>query len=219
VSAAVTARDQLEEALRRLRAGELVAFATETVFALGADSRSAAGVARLREWKGRDAGRPLSVLVNDLHAAEKAGACVSPEARQLAECFWPGPLTLVLPAPGARFAPGVARADGAVGFRCSSHAVAAVLARHLAEAGVGPVTATSLNRTGQPPARDLAEARRVCGGGVPGPWLLDAPPDARGGTPSSVVDLTGPEPVLRREGSIGAAAIAAALAAGKAPRA
>jgi L-threonylcarbamoyladenylate synthase len=218
VSAAPSVRETLEEAVRRLRAGELVAFATETVFALGADARSPTGVARLRDWKGREAGHPLSVLVSGLDAAEKCGACVSPAARLLAESFWPGPLTLVLPAPGASFAPGVARSDAAVGFRCSRHAVAAALARYLEGAGVGPVTATSLNRTGAPPARDLVEARRACGA-APGPWLLDAPPDARGETPSSVVDLTGPEPVLKREGSIGAAVIAAALAAGKVRRA
>ena len=212
--------DALDEAVRRLRAGELVAFATETVFALGADARSPAALARLRDWKGREAGRPLSILVCGLDAAERSGARVSPAARRLAECFWPGPLTLVLPAAGARFAPAVARADGAVGYRCSSHPVAAGLAERLEEAGVGPVTATSLNRTGQPPARDLAQARRACQGGAPGPWLLDgAAPDAWGETPSSVVDLTGPEPVLRREGPIDAAAIAAALARREARRA
>jgi len=209
VTATLEARE-LDEAVRRLRAGELVAFATETVFALGADASSPAAVGRLWDWKGRGPERPLSLLVSGLAGAERCGARISPASRRLAEAFWPGPLTLVLPAPGARCASGVARADGALGFRCSPHPVAAALARRLEEAGAGPVTATSLNRTGEPPARHLAEARRACDGG--GAWLLAGlGPDAGGETPSSVVDLTGAEPVLLREGAIGAAAIREAL--------
>jgi L-threonylcarbamoyladenylate synthase len=219
VTAIPEARDLLDEAVRRLRAGELVAFATETVFALGADACSPGAVRRLRDWKGRDPGRPLSLLVSGLAGAERCGARISPAARRLAESFWPGPLTLVLPASGARLAPGVARPDGALGFRCSPHPVAAALAGSLEEAGAGPVTATSLNRTGQPPSRSLAEARRACGAGD-GPWLLEgAGPDAWGQTPSSVADLTGAEPVLLREGAIGAAAIRAALERREARRA
>jgi tRNA threonylcarbamoyl adenosine modification protein (Sua5/YciO/YrdC/YwlC family) len=215
---ATEARDLVDEAVRRLRAGELVAFATETVFALGADAGSPRAVRRLREWKGRGPGRPLSILVSGLAGTERCGARVPAAARRLAEAFWPGPLTLVLPAPGACLAAGVARADGALGFRCSPHPVAAALVRRLEEAGAGPVTATSLNRTGQPPARSLAEARRACGGA--GPWLLEgAGPDAWGQTPSSVADLTGAEPVLLREGPIGAAAIREALAGREARRA
>jgi L-threonylcarbamoyladenylate synthase len=220
VTAACAVRDPLDEAVRRLRSGALVAFATETVYALGADARSPAAVGRLCAWKGRDAGRAVSVLVSGLAAAEALGARVSPSARLLARAFWPGPLTLVLPVAEGRFAPGVARADGAVGFRCSPHPVADALARHLEAAGVGPVTATSLNRSGQPPARDRVQALRACEGGASGPWLLDgAGPDAGAEPPSSVVDLTGAAPALRREGPVSAAALAAALARRKARRA
>jgi L-threonylcarbamoyladenylate synthase len=206
-------RDPLDEAVRRLRTGALVAFATETVFALGADAHSPAAVGRLCAWKGRGAGRALSVLVSGLAAAEALGARVSPEARLLAEAFWPGPLTLVLPVAEGRFAAGVARADGAVGFRCSPHAVANALARRLEATLASPVTATSLNRSGEPPARDREQALRACGDGGSDPWLLDgAGPDAGGEAPSSVVDLTGPTPALLRQGGVGAAAIEAALA-------
>jgi tRNA A37 threonylcarbamoyladenosine synthetase subunit TsaC/SUA5/YrdC len=127
--------------------------------------------------------------------------------------FWPGPLTLVVPVAAGRFAPGVARDDGAVGFRCSPHPAAATLARRLEGALAGPVTATSLNRTGQQPARDRAQALRICGTAASGFWLLDAAgPDAGGEAPSSVLDLTGPEPVLVREGPVGLAAIQRVLA-------
>jgi L-threonylcarbamoyladenylate synthase len=220
VTAACAATDPLDEAVRRLRVGSLVAFATETVWALGADSRSDAAVDLLRAWKGRDADRALSVLVPGLAAAEALGARMSPSARLLARTFWPGPLTLVLPVAEGRFAPGVARADGAVGFRCSPHPVADALARRLDAAGVGPVTSTSLNRSGEPPALDRAQALCECGGGASGPWLLDgAGPDAGGGAPSSVVDLTGPAPVMLRAGPVTAEAIEALLAGREARRA
>ncbi len=209
MTAVAPERALLAEALRRLRDGALVAFATETVFALGAEARSEAALSRLRAWKGRE-DRPFSVLVSGLAAAEALGARASLDARRLAEAFWPGPLTLVLPASGASFAAGVARSDGAVGFRCSSHPVASALALRLEEAGAGPVTATSLNRTGATPARDLAEARRLCSEGDPGPWLLEGAA-AWGQVPSSVVDLTGREPVVLREGPVGGDAIATVL--------
>jgi L-threonylcarbamoyladenylate synthase len=220
VTAACAATDPFDEAVRRLRAGGLVAFATETVWALGADSRSHAAVDLLRAWKGRDADRALSVLVSGLAAAEALGARVCPAARLVARTFWPGPLTLVLPVVEGRFAPGVARADGAVGFRCSPHPVADALARRLEAARAGPVTATSLNRSGQPPALDRAQALRACPGGASGPWLLDgAEPDAGGGAPSSVVDLTGPAPVMLRAGPVAAEAIEALLTRREARRA
>jgi tRNA A37 threonylcarbamoyladenosine synthetase subunit TsaC/SUA5/YrdC len=109
--------------------------------------------------------------------------------------------------------------------------VARALASRLEAAGVGPVTATSLNRSGQPPARDREEALREClragprlgatgsaRGGESGPWLLDAGSDAGAGAPSSVVDLTGPAPVILRAGPL-AEAIEALLAGREARRA
>jgi L-threonylcarbamoyladenylate synthase len=211
VSAVLPCADPLDEALARLRAGGLVAYPTETVFGLAADARNAEAVARLRAWKGRHGSQPLAVLVTGLAAAEFLGIRVTPLARRIAAAFWPGPLTLVLCA-GALLAPGVARADGAVGLRCSSHPLAAALAARVERAGIGPVTATSLNRSGAPPARDLAAARRLCGPGLDVPWLLPGA-DAWGQPPSSVLDLAGPEPAVLREGAVDRAALASVLEA------
>ena len=199
----------LHDCVETLRAGGLVAYPTETVWGLGACASSAAAVARLRAWKGRDEGKPISVLVAAPFALDELGFEISPQARRLIRAFWPGPLTLVLRT-SAPFAPGVARADGAVGVRCSSHPGAAALAAAAQRAGLGPLSATSLNRNGESPARRREEALGLCAGPgtpriAPGELL-----DALGGAPSSVVDACGEQPQTLRVGSIPASAIDAA---------
>jgi L-threonylcarbamoyladenylate synthase len=211
--------DPLAEAVEQVRRGGLLAFPTETVWGLGADARSDAAVAALQRWKHRAASAPISILVAGADAGaalaslERLGFAPDPVARKLALRFWPGPLTLVLAAPRGRgFARGVARADGAVGVRCSSHPAAAALAHRLAEAGVGPITATSLNRSGEPAARTTAEARAVCGSAPDAPRLLGLPDDAEGLPESTLVDVSGARPAVLRAGAIGADALDTALA-------
>ena len=197
----------LDRAVAELRSGTLLAYPTETLFGLGADGRCPTAVERLRRWKGREPERPLPILVEGSEALARLGVELSPLPRRLTEAFWPGPLMLVLPCAEA-FAPGVARQDGAVGFRCSAHPLAAALARRVAREGIGPLTATSLNRSGEPPARTRSEAARYCDGRPGSPILMDAPDaEACGGFPSSVLDLTGPEPRVLREGAITSAEI------------
>ncbi|UCE86168.1 MAG: threonylcarbamoyl-AMP synthase [Deltaproteobacteria bacterium] len=190
------------EAVAQLRAGGLVGYPTETVWGLGADATSQSAVDGLRRWKGRQADQPISILVESAAALGALGFTVSPLARALMKAFWPGPLSLVLPCRRA-FARGIARADGAVGVRCSSHPVAAALAAGLSREGVGPITSTSLNRSGEAPARSAQEARAICGDASDAPQLLDeadAPPAS--GASSTVVDLCGAEPVVRRWGAV-----------------
>ena len=196
-----------EAALARVAGGGLVAFPTETSWGLGADARSEAALRRLRAWKGRDAAQPISVLVSGTDDLARLGARLTPAAARLARAFWPGPLTLVVRCE-AELAEGVAGPGGALGLRCSPHPVAAALAALAAARGVGPLTATSLNRSGEPDCRTRAEAAKCAAGEIP---LLDGE-DAGGGPPSSVVDATGAEPVVLREGAVPRAAIAAALA-------
>jgi len=191
----------LAEGLEALRQEQLIAYPTETIWGLGACARSAAGLERLRVFKGRRQ-LPVALLVDGIEAVLALGAELTPAARRLAEAHWPGPLTLVVPCPPNLFAPGVARDDGAVGFRCSPHPVAARLAAAARRAGVGPLTATSLNHTGEPPARTRDEALAVCGDAVR--VVFGPGPDAGGGAPSSVVDCTGTEPVLLREAALAA---------------
>lgn len=192
----------VEEAARSVARGELVAYPTETVWGLGVDARSPEAMARLRAWKGRDADRPVSILADEELDLGALGIRVPPAARRLMERFWPGPLTLVLPCDGT-FAPGVTReSDGAVGVRCSSHAVARSLARRLRELGAGPLTSTSLNRSGEADVVDLASARAVCGDAIGVVAVEGAAEPA--GTASTVVDCTVDPPAVLREGAVGA---------------
>lgn len=192
--------DPLGDAVRWVREGGLLAYPTETVWGLGVDATSERALARLQRWKDRTASTPVSILIAEATALAELGFVVGTAARRLAADFWPGPLTLVLEC-RRRFPRGVARDDGAVGVRCSSHPLAAALARRLAREGVGPLTSTSLNRSGQPPARNREEASAACLGGVEVLRLLAVEgAEAGGACASTVVDLTGPAPSVLRWG-------------------
>jgi L-threonylcarbamoyladenylate synthase len=136
------------EAARRLAAGELVAFPTETVYGLGARADDDAAVARIFAAKGRPADHPLIVHVVDAAAAARFAARLEPLAQRLIAAFWPGPLTLIVPR-----ADGVARAaaggQDSIGLRCPSHPVARALLAAAARLGVPGVAAPSANRFGR----------------------------------------------------------------------
>jgi L-threonylcarbamoyladenylate synthase len=192
--------DPLGDAVRWVRDGGMLAYPTETVWGLGVDAASESALTRLAGWKVRSPGAPISILIAEPAALEGLGFAVGPAARRLAADFWPGPLTLVLRC-RRQFARGVARSDGAVGVRCSAHPLAAALARRLASEGVGPLTSTSLNRSGAPPARNREEASAACRDGVDAPRLLAVEgAEAGGGCASTVVDLTGAAPRVLRWG-------------------
>lgn len=194
----------LAAAAAHLRAGGLVAFPTETVYGLGADARSADAVAGIFAAKGRPADNPVIV-----HAADAAGAWAvttgpTPLAARLAAAFWPGPLTLVLPA-----APSVPAAVTAglasVAVRVPAHPVALGLLR---AAGI-PVAAPSANRSGRPSPTTAAHVLAELGH-LPDLLVLDGGP-CRVGLESTVVDARGDAPVVLREGGVAREALAAAL--------
>jgi L-threonylcarbamoyladenylate synthase len=193
-------------ALAQLSADGFVAYPTETVWGLGACADRPRAIERLARWKGRATGAPMSLLVSSVAAAAGMGCIVEGPARRLIEAFWPGPLTVVVPCTG-RFVAGVCRADGALGLRCSAHPLAHALAVAVAEAGLGPLTSTSMNRSGEPPARDLAAAHALVQTSETGdpaePVLVsDSGHEAGGEAPSSVVDCTGEAPQVLRVGAI-----------------
>ncbi len=199
--------DPLGEAVEWIRNGGLLAYPTETVWGVGADSASDASLARLYRWKGRGPAEPVSSLVEQLSDLDALDFEVRSGVRRMAEELWPGPLTLVMPC-RRPFARGVARDDGAVGVRCSAHPLAAALARRLCHAGVGPITATSLNRSGAEPARTHDEASALCGDDLETPRLLAVERAESGGADAStVVDVTGEQPRVLRWGAVNAAAL------------
>lgn len=133
----------IEQAVALLNAGELVAFPTETVYGLGADAANPAAVARVFAAKGRPAGHPLIVHVSGLAAARDWAASMPETAQRLAETFWPGPLTLVLPKADHVLA-AVTGGQLSVALRAPAHPVARAL---LAAFGRG-IAAPSANRYG-----------------------------------------------------------------------
>lgn len=202
--------DSLDVAVERLSAGGLLAYPTETVWGLGACADRPMAIDRLFAWKGRRSDQPLAVLVRSTESALRLGCQLDECAWRLARAFWPGPLTIVVPCTN-RFAPGVAREDGALGLRCSPHPIARLLVTALDDAGLGPLTSTSLNRSGDAPAVDVdaAEAMMVGGpeDGLESPLLFatlesGALCDAGAARPSSVVDCTAPTPRILRAGAI-----------------
>jgi L-threonylcarbamoyladenylate synthase len=199
--------DPIGDAVKHAAAGGMIGYPTETVWGLGVDATSEAAVDRLRNWKGRGHDAPISILIADMADLEVFGFIVEEATLKLAGAFWPGPLTLVIPC-RISFASGVARSDGAVGVRCSAHPLAAALARRCEAEGMGPLTATSLNRSGAPPAATRGEADANVDDDPDSPRILAVEGSEAGGDlASTVVDVSTARPEVLRWGSIRAAEI------------
>jgi L-threonylcarbamoyladenylate synthase len=187
-----------------LRAGELVAFGTETVYGLGADATSDRAVAAIFAAKGRPHFNPLICHYPD---AEAAFADVVPNdaARALAAAFWPGPLTLVLP---RRVTSSVALLAGAgldsLAVRIPANDIALDLLRQTAR----PVAAPSANRSGQVSPTTAEHVLAGLAGRIAA--VLDSGP-CPVGVESAVLDVTGPRPVLLRPGGLTCEALAAVI--------
>ena len=181
-------------AIRVLRDGGIVALPTDTVYGLAVAMATEGGIERLFEAKRRPADRAVAVLLAD---AEQAGtmADLTPVARRLADAFWPGGLTLVLAQRPDRPLPdALTGGRSTIGVRVPDHPAPRALA-----AALGPLPTTSANISGEPEAADAAAIERLFGDAVD--LILDGGP-AHGGPASTVVDATGVEPRVLREGAI-----------------
>ncbi len=195
--------DGIAVAAEALRAGRLVAFPTETVYGLGADARSAAAVAGIYAAKDRPRFNPLIAHVADLDAARAQGD-FGAEALALARAFWPGPLTLVVPAAATCSVCDLARAGlASVALRVPRHRVARAL---LAAAGL-PVAAPSANRSGRISPTAAAHVLSDLDGRIDA--VLDGGP-TEVGVESTIVSCLGP-PTLLRPGGVPREAIEAVL--------
>lgn len=184
----------LREAADLLRDGGLVVFPTETVYGLGANALDGRAVLRVFEAKGRPADNPLIVHVADPSGAERV-AYVPELGRKLMERFWPGPLTLVMPARGI-VPPQVTAGLSTVAVRMPAQPIALELIRL---AGV-PVAAPSANLSGRPSPTDAEAVEEDLGDRVE--MILDGGP-THFGLESTVLDITGEKAVLLRPGGVG----------------
>lgn len=199
--------DAVERAVAALRAGRLVGIPTDTVYGLAAALDHDSAIERLYAAKGRPRDKPIPVLVSGLAHVEKVSPGMTELAEQLARRFWPGPLTIVVPA-HSWLHPGLTGSDvrGArtVAVRLPDHP----LARAVIEAAGGALAVTSANRSGQSP---VVDAQALLDLGPATPDVIVDGGDAPIGSASTVVLATGAEPTIVREGVITAASISAAL--------
>ena len=147
-------RHDLTHALAALERGEVIVFPTETLYGLGADALNFSAVEKVFHLHGRAPDNPRPVLVADRTMLDSLATKVSPLAEKLMAHFWPGPLTLVLPARKNLPRP-LVNAKGGIGVRQSSQPIATELVRLLGH----PLTATSANPSGQPGAHTVLEAK------------------------------------------------------------
>ncbi len=194
---------EIEAAVAALRACELIVYPTETFYGIATDPFSPRALENLFALKQREPDKPVALIAADAESALALAREVTPAARRLADRFWPGPLTLVLPARDG-LAPELVGPGGGVGVRVSPHPIATALAWNFGH----PITATSANLAGEPPARTVAVARAALGSGIAvylDGGTLDAP------APSTVVEIDERGWKVARAGAIGAGEIEAAL--------
>ncbi len=187
-------RDAIQEAAKWIRHGGVVALPTDTLYGLAADPFSAAAVARVFMVKGRAAERALPLIAADAAQVEAHLGRLPAAGQRLADRFWPGPLTLLVAAVPA-LAADVTGGTGKVGVRVPADPVARAIC---AEAG-RPITATSANLSGEPATADPEQVERTLGDRLD--LLIDTGPTP-GGAPSTIVDVTGADPVLVRAGAL-----------------
>ena len=187
-------RETIGQAASVLRAGGIAAIPTDTLYGLAADPFNRSAVARLFTIKDRAKEKALPLVAASRAQVETSLGALSPLASRLADAFWPGPLTLVVPAPPT-LAPEVTGGTDTVAVRVPDHAAT----RALCDACGWPLTSTSANRSGEPPTADPTVVEHAMGA------LIDLLVDAGqtpGGPPSTIVDVTDSEPRLVRAGAI-----------------
>ncbi len=186
------AAEAIDRAARALSSGQIVAVPTDTVYGLAADPFRTGAADRIFTLKRRPRDVELPVLVADEDQALSLASAVPPVARRLMSRFWPGALTIILPR-DPELTADLGTDDATIGVRCPAHPVP----RALCDVA-GPLATTSANRHGEPPLTTAGDVAAAFGKAVP--LVLDG--GVCSGKPSTVVDCTGREPKLLREGAI-----------------
>lgn len=195
------AASSVNEAARIVLDGGVIAMPTDSFYALGACVFNESAVGRVCVIKGERGAKPILVLIADRSQLDALVSCVPPAAAVLMDRFWPGPLTIVLPA-SPRLPSALTAGTGTVGVRLPAMPRLAALLR-----AAGPLTGTSANRSGAPPARSAREVEQALGQDVD--LILDGGP-ASASLPSTVVEAADRVRVIR-EGPIARTAIETVL--------
>jgi len=182
----------IPQALQALQKGQVAAFPTDTVYGIGTLAHSQEGIDQLFAIKGREADKAIPVLLGDLQALSQVTQGLSAMALRLAERFWPGPLTLVVPRHPSL--PANLSIEATIGVRMPDHPIALALLR-----AAGPLAVTSANLSGGANCVTAQEVLAQLGGRIA--LLLDGG-STPGGVPSTVVDCTGPQPRILRAGPL-----------------
>jgi L-threonylcarbamoyladenylate synthase len=201
-----------DRAARLLREGQLVSFPTETVYGLGADARNAAAVQRIFAAKKRPADHPVIVHIADASFLPRWARSIPPDARALADAFWPGPLTLILPRAHA-VGDVVTGGQDSVGVRVPGHPVAQELLAKFASIGGEGIAAPSANRFGRISATTAQHVADDFGEEIA--LILDGGP-CQHGIESTIVAFTDGEATLLRPGALSVEDLARVL--GHTPR-
>jgi L-threonylcarbamoyladenylate synthase len=191
------------EAVDVLRAGGIVGLPTDTVYGIAVALSTPGGIERLYEAKQRPLDKGIVLLLDDATQAARTGL-LTPAAAALAAAAWPGGLTIIVPQrPDVPWPPALTGGAATIGLRIPDHDAPRTLARSL-----GPLPTTSANISGLPEAADATAILDQLGDAID--LVLDGGP-ARGGPPSTVVDCTGADPLIVRDGAMPVAEIAGIL--------
>ena len=184
----------IQKSAKIILQGGVIAFPTETFYGLAADALHEAALKKIFRVKGREENKPLLLLIADKGWLKGLVREISPLAERLMDRFWPGPLTLVFEA-SPHMSPLLTGNTGKIGIRHSPHTVTQALVRAVAR----PITGTSANLSGQPGTSTAQEVFLSLGKSLDA--ILDGGKTA-GGLASTVLDVSGPSPLIIRQGVI-----------------
>ena len=197
---------RVSDGAKRIAAGDLLAFPTETVYGLGADACNDSAVAKIFAAKGRPADHPLIVHVIDAQSALHFAAEMPDFAQRLIDAFWPGPLTVILPR-NSGVAKSSAGGQDSIGLRCPAHPIARELLAECAKLGVHGVSAPSANKFGKVSPTTAAHVKAEFGDAVD---VIDGGA-CEVGIESTIIDCTRGAPVLLRPGVLTPVQLEAAM--------
>ncbi len=193
--------DAINTAVTYFKEGEIVAFPTDTVYGLGADTFQASGIIKLFEAKGRDSNKAIAILIGSIDQIPLITDHMTDLALRLCEVFWPGGLTVIVPRKNTL--PELISNTDRIGIRIPNHPVTLELLKTF-----GPLATTSANLSGKPSTQNAKDVVAQLNNKVP--LVLDGG-NCPGGVPSTVVDCSGKEPIILREGPISSEEIFAVL--------